>query len=113
MKSEKQVAVPAARHATLCAALAVAVLLVSSAPARAGQDRAGGPAAEPGTGTSGGTQAPQAGPKVVEEGLFPKSFKIPGTDLSLAVGGYVKVDFIQDFSSIGDAFEKTVIISTS
>ena len=29
---------------------------------------------------------------MVEEGLFPKSFKIPGTDLSLGIGGYVKVD---------------------
>jgi hypothetical protein len=47
----------------------------------------------------------QAGPKVVEEGLFPKSIKIPGTDLSLGSGGYVKVDFIQDFSGIGDAYE--------
>jgi hypothetical protein len=50
-------------------------------------------------------QAQQSGPKVVEEGLFPKSFKIPGTDLSLAIGGYVKVDVIQDFSGIGDAYE--------
>jgi hypothetical protein len=51
------------------------------------------------------TQAPAAGPKVVEEGLFPKSIKIPGTDLSLSIGGYVKVDVIQDFDGIGDAYE--------
>jgi len=51
------------------------------------------------------TTAPQTGPKVVEEGLFPKSIKVPGTDLSLGIGGYVKVDFIQDFSGIGDAYE--------
>lgn len=42
---------------------------------------------------------------MVEEGLFPKSIAIPGTDLSLAIGGYVKVDFIQDASGIGDAYE--------
>ena len=46
-----------------------------------------------------------SGPKVVEEGLFPKSIKVPGTDLSLAIGGYVKVDVIQDFDGIGDAYE--------
>ena len=38
----------------------------------------------------------------MEEGLFPKSIKIPGTDLSLAIGGYVKVDYIQDFDGIGE-----------
>lgn len=50
-------------------------------------------------------QQPGSAPKVVEEGLFPKSFKIPGTDVSIGIGGYVKVDFIQDFDPIGDAFE--------
>ena len=39
------------------------------------------------------------------QGLFPNSFRIPGTDLSIAFGGYVKVDFIQDVDAIGDAFE--------
>lgn len=69
--------------------------LIGVAPSRADQ--------APATGTG---QAPaQGGPKVVEEGLFPKSIGIPGTDLSLAIGGYVKVDFIQDFSGIGDAYE--------
>jgi hypothetical protein len=48
---------------------------------------------------------PPAGPKVVEEGLFPKSIKIPGTDLSLGIGGYVKLDWIQDFDGMGDAYE--------
>jgi DcaP outer membrane protein len=43
-----------------------------------------------------------AQPKVVEEGLFPASFKIPGTEVSLAIGGYIKVDFIQDFKAIGN-----------
>lgn len=51
------------------------------------------------------TDLQPAGPKVVEEGVFPKSIRIPGTELSLGIGGYVKVDFIQDFSAIGDAFE--------
>jgi hypothetical protein len=41
-------------------------------------------------------------PKAVEEGIFPKSIRIPGTDLALAIGGYAKVDFIQDFSAIGN-----------
>lgn len=41
----------------------------------------------------------------VQEGLFPKSIRIPGTELSLGIGGYVKVDVIQDFNAIGDAFE--------
>jgi hypothetical protein len=42
------------------------------------------------------------GQKVVEEGLFPASFKIPGTDVSISIGGYVKVDFIQDFKAMGN-----------
>src|ERR671915_245236 len=53
----------------------------------------------------------RTGEKAVEQGPFPKSIKIPGTDLSLAIGGYVKLDFIQDFSAIGDQFEfKTTTI---
>jgi len=47
----------------------------------------------------GGQTATQ---KPVEAGLFPASFQIPGTGLSLANGGYVKVDFIQDFKAIGN-----------
>src|SRR3990172_8939388 len=42
-------------------------------------------------------------PKAVEEGIIPKSIRIPGTDLALTIGGYAKVDFIQDFSAIGNA----------
>lgn len=49
--------------------------------------------------------AGQSGHPVVEQGPLPKSIVIPGTDLSLAIGGYVKVDFIQDFDPIGDAYE--------
>jgi hypothetical protein len=83
------------RRVTLRGARALALLLLAGMPAAAGQ--------APPTGTE--DQTAQTGPKVVEEGLFPKSIKIPGTDLSLAIGGYVKVDFIQDFSGIGDAYE--------
>jgi len=92
------------RRVAPCGLLIVVVLLASGGPARAGQVQSSGPSADTAAEASGTTQA-QSGPKVVEEGLFPKSFKIPGTDLSLAVGGYVKVDFIQDFSGIGDAYE--------
>lgn len=46
--------------------------------------------------------AQPAGPKAVESGLFPASIKIPGTDVSFAIGGYVKVDFIQDFKAMGN-----------
>lgn len=40
--------------------------------------------------------------KFLEEGLIPHSIKIPGTDLSLKLGGYIKADFIQDFNGIGN-----------
>ena len=40
--------------------------------------------------------------KAVEEGIIPKSIRIPGTDLALKIGGYAKVDFIQDFDAIGN-----------
>jgi hypothetical protein len=80
-------------------------LALSAAPAVAGQVPGGGPAVPDTAERASQQAAPQSGPKVVEQGLFPKSFGIPGTDLSLAIGGYVKVDFIQDFSGIGDAYE--------
>jgi hypothetical protein len=85
--------------------IALIVSILAAGPATAQQAQTGGPSPDPGAGTSDGTQAQPAGPKVVEEGLFPKSIKIPGTDLSFGIGGYVKVDFIQDFSGIGNAFE--------
>jgi hypothetical protein len=34
-----------------------------------------------------------------------EQIRIPGTDVSLSIGGYVKVDVIQDFGPIQDAFE--------
>ncbi len=40
-----------------------------------------------------------------EKGIIPKAIAIPGTDLTLTIGGYAKVDFIQDFSGIGNAFD--------
>ena len=41
--------------------------------------------------------------KFLEEGVMPGSIKIPGTDISMKLGGYVKLDFIQDFDGIGNA----------
>ncbi len=49
-----------------------------------------------------GTEAEQA---PVGKGLFPKSIQIPGTDASFTIGGYAKVDFIQDFDAIGNAYD--------
>ncbi len=93
------------RRVVPCGPLVVLLLHLTMASAVAGQGTGGGPSGEPPADAAAVTQGAPSGPKVVEEGLFPKSFKIPGTDLSLAVGGYVKVDFIQDFSGIGDAYE--------
>jgi DcaP outer membrane protein len=45
------------------------------------------------------------GKDLVEKGLFPKSINIPGTDASFGIGGYVKVDFIQDKDAIGNAYD--------
>jgi hypothetical protein len=44
-------------------------------------------------------------PHVLEEGVIPGSIKLPGSDLSLKIGGYAKVDFIQDFDPIGNAYQ--------
>jgi hypothetical protein len=81
------------------------LIAAGAGSAAAGQGTSGGPSGSDPAPAAGGEQAPQTGPKIVEQGLFPKSIAIPGTDLSLAIGGYIKVDFIQDFSGIGDAFE--------
>ena len=45
------------------------------------------------------------------QGDFPHSILIPGTDVSVKVGGYGKVDLIHDFNAIGDAdvFDTTTI----
>lgn len=39
--------------------------------------------------------------RTVTAGDFPGSFKLPGTDLSVKIGGYVKADLIHDFDDIG------------
>ncbi len=84
---------------------AAAVLVLAASAVHAGQAAVSGPSSPDTAPAAVEAQAPPAAPKVVEEGLFPKSFKIPGTDLSLGVGGYVKVDVIQDFSGISDVYE--------
>lgn len=38
----------------------------------------------------------------VRAGSFPGSIQIPGTDLSIKFGGFVKLDLIHDFDAIGD-----------
>jgi len=38
----------------------------------------------------------------VESGDKPKSWKLPGTNTSMIIGGYVKLDFIYDFYAIGN-----------
>ena len=44
-------------------------------------------------------------------GDFPGSYKVPGSDISVKLGGYVKVDFIKDldFTRSGDIFVQTNI----
>jgi hypothetical protein len=37
------------------------------------------------------------------DGKFPNSWPIPGSDSYLAIGGYAKADFIQDFDYVGNA----------
>jgi hypothetical protein len=44
-------------------------------------------------------------PRFVEEGLLPKSIRIPGTGVSFSIGGYAKLDVIQDFDPIGNRYE--------
>ena len=96
---------PKNRRLALCGPLSITILLAFGAPLMAQQVQPTESSPKPAAEASATKQATQSGSKAVEEGLFPKSFKIPGTDLSLAIGGYVKVDFIQDFSGIGDAYE--------
>jgi len=83
--------------------LSLAILLVvpgASFAQESPSPGASGPAAPTSSADVPGGQS--GGQKVVEEGPFPASFKIPGTDVSLAIGGYVKVDFIQDFKAMGN-----------
>ena len=42
-------------------------------------------------------------------GDFPGSFKLPGSDTSMAIHGYIKADFIYDFNqNLGDTFDITL-----
>ncbi len=84
--------------------------LVEAGPAAASEQAASAPQAV-------GQEAPKkkddhshpahgkAEPATGEKGIIPKAIPIPGTDLTLTIGGYAKVDFIQDFSGIGNAFD--------
>ncbi len=46
----------------------------------------------------------------VTRGDHPGSFKLPGTDTSVAIGGYVKADFIYDVNAdLGDSFAASTI----
>lgn len=40
--------------------------------------------------------------KYLEQGILPASIKLPGTDISMRIGGYVKVDVNHDFQAIGN-----------
>jgi hypothetical protein len=54
---------------------------------------------------------PAAAPAdAVVGGDFPGSWKLPGSDTSMAIHGYIKADFIYDFNSnLGDSFAATTI----
>lgn len=89
-----------------CGSLSLLFLLLTTGVVGTQQGQAPAVSTSPPVGsTDDDARPPQSGPKVVEDGLFPRSFRIPGTDLSLAIGGYVKVDVIQDFGGIADAYE--------
>ena len=83
-------------------ALGVLLLVPAVGTAQETAPPSAAPAGRAATSPSDPTGAPPGGQKVVEEGLFPASFRIPGTEVSVAIGGYIKVDFIQDFKAIGN-----------
>ena len=49
--------------------------------------------------------------RLLQKGSFPGSFLLPGTEVSVRVGGYLKVDVIHDFDAIGseDSFNPVTI----
>ena len=51
-----------------------------------------------------------AGGDSVATGDFPGSWKIPGTDVSFKIGGYLKADYIQSFGDIGVAGEDLFVV---
>lgn len=75
------------------------------APPEAGAEAAAAPPAEEPVRVAQAVPEGEAKPPIVERGIFPKALRIPGTDVYVAFGGYAKVDFIQDFDAIGNAFE--------
>ena len=75
----------------------------AAAPASAEEPAPAAAAPAPAEGPAPQTAAPPSKP--AEDGLFPKAFRIPGTDVYVTFGGYAKVDFIQDFDAIGEADE--------
>jgi hypothetical protein len=54
---------------------------------------------------------PPADEGLLKKGSFPRSYLLPGTDVSVKVGGYLKVDVVHDFDAIGkdDAFDPRTI----
>lgn len=91
-------------------AIALAALATPSAaqqtplpvPAPAAEDKVVTKKDEPSHPAHPGTGAEKA---PGENGLLPKAIPIPGTDATFTIGGYVKLDFIQDFDAIGNAYD--------
>lgn len=55
--------------------------------------------------------APEQG--LLQKGSFPGSYLLPGTHVSVRVGGYLEVDVIHDFNAIGsgDSFDPRTMVS--
>ncbi len=79
----------------------------ASAPTAVAGEKISAPAADGTTASTAqaktaSTAAVPQDKKFLEEGIIPHSFRIPGTELSLKLGGYIKADFVQDFDGIGN-----------
>lgn len=101
------------RRACFSVMAAAAATLVLTGPLHAQQEAAPDTTASADTIPSGVQGAPNplqddrkylTGDDLVDES-FPNSIPIPGSRLRFRVGGYVKVDFIQDFDYVGDRYE--------
>jgi hypothetical protein len=56
---------------------------------------------------------PTAPADAVVGGDFPQSWKLPGSDTSVSIRGYVKADFLYDFQqNVGDSFQSSLIRPT-
>jgi hypothetical protein len=89
-------------------AVAAVVAAIAGGPVFAQQPPAAGPPAPQEPVTKKDEPSHPAHPdekSLVEKGIFPKSIAIPGTDASFTIGGYAKVDFIQDFDPIGNVYD--------